>query len=99
MSKLPVTVVTSFLGASKTTLVRHLLQNNEGRRIAVIVNEFGEVGIDDELLSDCQVCDEENNSENNEENVVVGYHNPNSNILELIYKLNLKQLIGVSLTE
>ncbi|MGB5914342.1 MAG: GTP-binding protein, partial [Phormidesmis sp.] len=71
MNKLPVTVVTGFLGAGKTTLVRHLLQNNQGRRIAVIVNEFGEVGIDGELLRDCQVCDEEgtpvenNNLENN----------------------------------
>ncbi|MGB3789185.1 MAG: cobalamin biosynthesis protein CobW [Phormidesmis sp.] len=71
MSKLPVTVVTGFLGAGKTTLIRHLLQNNQGRRIAVIVNEFGEVGIDGELLRDCQVCDEEgtpvenNNLENN----------------------------------
>ena len=67
MSKLPVTVVTGFLGAGKTTLVRNLLQNNQGRRIAVIVNEFGEVGIDGELLRDCQVCDEEetDNTTNN----------------------------------
>lgn len=75
MSKLPVTVVTGFLGAGKTTLVRNLLKNNQGRRIAVIVNEFGEVGIDGELLRDCQVCDGEetpnggnaagNNSANN----------------------------------
>lgn len=62
MSKLPVTVVTGFLGAGKTTLVRNLLQNNQGRRIAVIVNEFGEVGIDGELLRNCQVCDEEDGS-------------------------------------
>ncbi|EDX84161.1 cobalamin biosynthesis protein CobW [Synechococcus sp. PCC 7335] len=76
MSKLPVTVVTGFLGAGKTTLVRHLLQNNQGRRIAVIVNEFGEVGIDGELLRDCQICDEE--TENNAEK-----NNSKSNILEL----------------
>ncbi|MEO0648225.1 MAG: cobalamin biosynthesis protein CobW [Cyanobacteria bacterium J06650_10] len=77
MKKLPVTVVTGFLGAGKTTLVRHLLQNNQGRRIAVIVNEFGEVGIDGEILRDCQVCDgEENTSEENASNT-------NSNILEL----------------
>ena len=50
MHKLPVTVVTGFLGAGKTTLVRNLLQNNQGRRIAVLVNEFGEVGIDGEIL-------------------------------------------------
>ena len=59
MHKIPVTVITGFLGSGKTTLVRHLLQNNQGRRIAVIVNEFGEVGIDGELLRSCQVCDEE----------------------------------------
>jgi cobalamin biosynthesis protein CobW len=59
MHKIPVTVVTGFLGAGKTTLIRHLLQNNEGRRIAVLVNEFGEIGIDGELLRDCQVCPED----------------------------------------
>lgn len=57
-AKIPVTVVTGFLGSGKTTLVRHLLQNNQGRRIAVVVNEFGEVGIDGELLRSCQVCDD-----------------------------------------
>jgi cobalamin biosynthesis protein CobW len=69
MHKIPVTVVTGFLGAGKTTLVRHLLQNNQGRRIAVLVNEFGEVGIDGELLKSCQVCDD--------------YEDFNANILEL----------------
>lgn len=59
MHKIPVTVITGFLGAGKTTLVRHLLQQNGGRRIAVLVNEFGEVGIDGELLRDCQVCSDE----------------------------------------
>ncbi|OLP19577.1 cobalamin biosynthesis protein CobW [Leptolyngbya sp. 'hensonii'] len=59
MHKIPVTVITGFLGAGKTTLVRHLLQNNEGRRIAVLVNEFGEIGIDGDLLRACQVCDQE----------------------------------------
>ncbi|MCW6035248.1 cobalamin biosynthesis protein CobW [Spirulina subsalsa FACHB-351] len=57
-AKIPVTVITGFLGAGKTTLIRHLLQNNQGRKIAVLVNEFGEVGIDGELLRDCQICDE-----------------------------------------
>lgn len=64
MHKIPVTVITGFLGAGKTTLVRHLLQNNEGRRIAVLVNEFGEIGIDGELLRSCQVCDEEDAESN-----------------------------------
>jgi cobalamin biosynthesis protein CobW len=59
MHKIPVTVITGFLGAGKTTLVRHLLQNNQGRKIAVLVNEFGEIGIDGELLRSCQVCNED----------------------------------------
>jgi cobalamin biosynthesis protein CobW len=63
MHKLPVTVITGFLGAGKTTLVRHLLQNNEGRRIAVLVNEFGEVGIDADLLRSCQICDDDQTSD------------------------------------
>jgi cobalamin biosynthesis protein CobW len=54
--KIPVTVITGFLGSGKTTLIRHLLTHNQGRRIAVIVNEFGELGIDGELLRSCQVC-------------------------------------------
>ena len=65
MHKIPVTVISGFLGAGKTTLVRHLLQNNQGRRIAVLVNEFGEVGIDGDLLRSCQVCDEESSPESN----------------------------------
>ncbi len=69
MHKIPVTVVTGFLGSGKTTLLRHLLQNNQGRRIAVVVNEFGEVGIDGDLLKSCQVCDEED-LEGNSPNVV-----------------------------
>ena len=57
--KIPATIVTGFLGSGKTTLLRHLLQNAEGRRIAVIVNEFGEMGVDGELLRACGIgCDE-----------------------------------------
>ena len=58
-TKIPVTVITGFLGSGKTTLIRHLLQNNQGRRIAVLVNEFGELGIDGDLLKSCQVCPED----------------------------------------
>lgn len=58
-AKIPVTIITGFLGSGKTTLIRHLLQHNQGRRIAVLVNEFGELGIDGDLLRDCRVCDEE----------------------------------------
>ncbi len=64
MHKIPVTVISGFLGAGKTTLVRHLLQNNQGRRIAVLVNEFGEVGIDGDLLRSCQICDDEDSDSN-----------------------------------
>ncbi|MDP9096779.1 MAG: cobalamin biosynthesis protein CobW, partial [Pseudomonadota bacterium] len=61
MSKIPATIVTGFLGAGKTTLVRQLLMNAGGRRIAVIVNEFGELGIDGEVLRACGIegCDDE----------------------------------------
>jgi cobalamin biosynthesis protein CobW len=53
LSKIPTTVITGFLGAGKTTLIRHLLQNAKGRRLALIVNEFGDVGVDGELLKGC----------------------------------------------
>ena len=55
-ARIPATVITGFLGAGKTTLVRHLLENAAGRRIAVIVNEFGELGVDGELLRGCAGC-------------------------------------------
>lgn len=51
-ARLPVTVITGFLGAGKTTFVNHLLSARHGRRLAVIENEFGEVAVDDELLGD-----------------------------------------------
>ena len=52
---MPCTIVTGFLGAGKTTLVRHVLENAGGRRLAVIVNEFGDVGIDGEILKSCGI--------------------------------------------
>ena len=64
-AKIPVTVITGFLGSGKTTLIRHLLQHNQGRRIAVLVNEFGELGIDGELLRSCQICPDDSDSEAN----------------------------------
>ena len=62
LSKLPVTVVTGFLGSGKTTLIRHLMMNPQGKRLAVIVNEFGDVGVDGEILKSCAIpeCPAEN---------------------------------------
>jgi cobalamin biosynthesis protein CobW len=53
MRKIPATVITGFLGAGKTSLVRHLLAHAAGRRIALVINEFGELGIDREVLLGC----------------------------------------------
>ncbi|MEL6607965.1 MAG: cobalamin biosynthesis protein CobW, partial [Pseudomonadota bacterium] len=60
-AKIPATVVTGFLGAGKTTLIRHMLQNAEGRRIALIINEFGDLGVDGDILKGCgdETCRED----------------------------------------
>lgn len=62
LSKTPVTVITGFLGSGKTTLIRHLMQNPQGKRLAVLVNEFGTVGVDGDILKSCadENCPEEN---------------------------------------
>jgi cobalamin biosynthesis protein CobW len=53
--KIPATIVTGFLGAGKTSLIRHLLANAQGRRIALIINEFGDQGVDRELIRACGI--------------------------------------------
>ena len=60
-TKIPATVITGFLGAGKTTLIRNLLQNAGGRRIALIINEFGDLGVDGDILKGCgiETCREE----------------------------------------
>jgi len=60
--RIPATIITGFLGAGKTTLVRHLLETARAKRLAIIVNEFGSVGVDGEVLRSCGIvsCPEEN---------------------------------------
>jgi len=55
--KIPATVVTGFLGAGKTSIIRRLLENANGRRIALIINEFGDIGVDGEILKGCGIED------------------------------------------
>ncbi|MEM5469046.1 cobalamin biosynthesis protein CobW [Celeribacter marinus] len=60
-AKIPATVVTGFLGAGKTTLIRHMLANANGKRIALIINEFGDLGVDGDILKGCgdETCTED----------------------------------------
>jgi cobalamin biosynthesis protein CobW len=60
-AKIPATVITGFLGAGKTTMIRHILQNAGGRKLALIINEFGDVGVDGEILKSCgnEACTED----------------------------------------
>ena len=55
--KIPVTIVTGFLGSGKTTLIRHVIERAGGRRLALIVNEFGDVGVDGDILKACGAAD------------------------------------------
>ncbi|MBF0248018.1 MAG: cobalamin biosynthesis protein CobW [Alphaproteobacteria bacterium] len=55
-TKIPATVITGFLGAGKTTLIRHMLENAGGRRIALVINEFGDLGIDREIVRGCGIA-------------------------------------------
>jgi cobalamin biosynthesis protein CobW len=59
--KIPATVITGFLGAGKTTMIRNLLENAGGRKIALIINEFGDLGVDGEVLKSCgiETCSED----------------------------------------
>ncbi len=59
--KIPATVITGFLGSGKTTLIRHMLANANGKRIALIINEFGDLGVDGDILKGCgdETCSED----------------------------------------
>ena len=61
VQKIPVTVITGFLGAGKTSLIRHLISNAQGKKMALLINEFGDLGVDGELLKGCgdETCTED----------------------------------------
>lgn len=54
-AKIPATVITGFLGVGKTTLVQHLLANANGKRLALIINEFGDLGVDGDIVKGCGI--------------------------------------------
>ena len=56
-TKIPATIVTGFLGAGKTSLIRHLVENAGGKRLALLINEFGDLGVDKALLGGCGIAD------------------------------------------
>ena len=60
--KVPVSIVTGFLGAGKTSLIRHLLETASEKRIGLIINEFGDLGVDLNIINGCEIktCDAEN---------------------------------------
>ena len=62
LEKIPVTILTGFLGAGKTTLIRNLILRNKSKKLAVIINEFGDLGVDGEIVKQCsdETCPEEN---------------------------------------
>lgn len=62
LEKIPVTILTGFLGAGKTTLIRNLILKNKSKKLAVIINEFGDLGVDGEIVKQCsdETCPEEN---------------------------------------
>ncbi|MGB7375391.1 MAG: GTP-binding protein, partial [Rivularia sp. (in: cyanobacteria)] len=81
---LPVTIITGFLGSGKTTLLNHILTNQQGLKTAVLVNEFGEIGIDNELV----VSTDENMVELNNGCICCTI---NSDLVDAVYKVMERQ--------
>ena len=52
-ARIPATIITGFLGAGKTTLIRNIIMQANGKRLALIVNEFGDIGMDGDMLQEC----------------------------------------------
>mgnify|MGYP001794543921 FL=1 len=81
---LPVTIITGFLGSGKTTLLNHILTNQQGLKTAVLVNEFGEIGIDNELI----VSTDDNMVELNNGCICCTI---NSDLVDAVYKVMERQ--------
>ena len=83
---LPVTIITGFLGSGKTTLLNHILSNQQGIKTAVLVNEFGEIGIDNELI--VSTNDDDNIVELNNGCICCTI---NSDLVDAVYKVLERQ--------
>ena len=85
---LPVTIITGFLGSGKTTLLNHILSNQQGLKTAVLVNEFGEIGIDNDLLITTETSDDDTMVELSNGCICCTINN---DLMEAVYKVLERQ--------
>ncbi|MFM7324744.1 MAG: CobW family GTP-binding protein, partial [Nodosilinea sp.] len=85
---LPVTIITGFLGSGKTTLLNHILSNQQGLKTAVLVNEFGEIGIDNDLLTTTETSDDDTMVELSNGCICCTINN---DLMEAVYKVLERQ--------